>query len=232
MRFNDAFHFSRPTKREKTMRHRVVSKDNRTGSKVLLLLRETNEAMETSSSRKRFALLLLSPFFPRFPASPVPVSFPLRSNRYASFSTFFNHIELRIGAYQIFEKTIKNYFHFPRFQKSCRFEFRYVQTLATRYSPKVLRPSLLWFVFDSSLENALHILIVEGTFNFRISRYLSLVASLRYAAKVRCSFDNERVVNNTFDDQKKRSRGPRESVSSGFVTRCRAWWLFRSSHWP
>lgn len=172
------------------------------------------------------------PFFPRFPASPVPVSFPLRSNRYASFSTFFNHIELRIGAYQIFGKTIKKYFHFPRFQKSCRFEFRYVQTLATRYSPKVLRPSLLWFVFDSSLENALHILIVEGTFNFRISRYLSLVASLRYAAKVRCSFDNERVVNNTFDDQKKRSRGPRESVSSGFVTRCRAWWLFRSSHWP
>lgn len=52
------------------------------------------------------------PFFPRFPASPVPVSFPLHSNRYASFSTFFNHIELRIDAYQIFGKTIKNIFIF------------------------------------------------------------------------------------------------------------------------
>lgn len=101
------------------MRHRVVSKDNRTGSKVLLLLRETNEAMETSSSRKRFALsCCFPPFFPRFPASPVPVSFPLHSNRYASFSTFFNHIELRIDAYQIFGKTIKNIFIFSLVFKS------------------------------------------------------------------------------------------------------------------
>lgn len=113
MRFNDAFHFSRPTKREKTMRHRVVSKDNRTGSKVLLLLRETNEAMETSSSRKRFALLLLSPLFSSisgFPSSCL-LSPPLKQIR-EFFHFFFNHIELRIDAYQIFGKTIKNIFIF------------------------------------------------------------------------------------------------------------------------
>lgn len=108
MRFNDAFHFSRSTKREKTMRHRVVSKDNRTGSKVLLLLRETNEAMETSSSRKRFALPPLSPLFfldfrlPRF-VSPFPSAradtrvFPL-----------FNHTERRIDAYRNFSFSATN----------------------------------------------------------------------------------------------------------------------------
>lgn len=144
MRFNDAFHFSRPTKREKTMRHRVVSKDNRTGSKVLLLLRETNEAMETSSSRKRFALLLLSPLFSSisgFPSSCL-LSPPLKHTRV--FPLFLTTSNRRVSNLW---KNYKKYFHFfPRFQKSrkrCRFEFRCVQTLATRYSPKVLGPSLL-----------------------------------------------------------------------------------------
>lgn len=118
MRFNDAFHFSRPTKREKTMRHRVVSKDNRTGSKVLLLLRETNEAMETSSSRKRFALLLLSPLFSSisgFPSSCL-LSPPLKQIREFFHFFFFNLIELRNDAYQIFGRSVKNIFIFLVFK--------------------------------------------------------------------------------------------------------------------
>lgn len=103
MRFNDAFHFSRSTKREKTMRHRVVSKDNRTGSKVLLLLRETNEAMETSSSRKRFALPPLSPLFSSisgFPGSCLPSPLPEQIHEFFHFLTIPNDESTRIEIFR------------------------------------------------------------------------------------------------------------------------------------
>lgn len=62
--------------------HEAVSKDNRTGSKVLALLRETLRSHGNESSRKRLSFSLpgsphgsLSFDFPRFPAEQV-ASFP------------------------------------------------------------------------------------------------------------------------------------------------------------
>lgn len=85
------------------MRHRVVSKDNRTGSKVLLLLRETNEAMETSSSRKRFALPPLSPLFSSisgFPGPCPPSPLPEQIHEFFHFLTIPNDESTRIEIFR------------------------------------------------------------------------------------------------------------------------------------
>lgn len=157
MRFNDAFHFSRSTKREKTMRHRVVSKDNRTGSKVLLLLRETNEAMETSSSRKRFALPPLSPLFSSisgFPGSCLPSPLPEQIHEFFHFLTIHRTTNRRVSKFFVVAKepNEKESFLVARCIRRCdenlalsrAVEPRRVRTFVARYSSRyLLRHSLL-----------------------------------------------------------------------------------------
>lgn len=142
------------------------------------------------------------------------------------FFHFLNHIDRRIDLFVFQNETEKESFLISGSQIYI-LEASCVRTLFDQ----VLRPSLLWFVFDSSLEDAMHILIVARIFNFRICCWWA--GCIFFAMRRR--YDDLSIISilivHDYGPRQRHRKGSGESVFSTFVTRCRARWSFRSL-WP